>query len=788
MLRFRYNTIKIIDILEDGGNAMKNTLRKKLMRDMLRAKMQFFALIALCMLGVFLFSGIDSFGLITQATNDAFFKENHLAHFFLNLPKADRDALARVRAIEGVADAQARFSMDMDVDLPGEPKLNVTAFDGEIRINVPYILEGAPLDPTDRRGCLLQEAFARAHSLSVGDSITLEYHGMRYPLFIRGIVNSPEYISLSDGMQIDSTQYGYILVNALSFHEIPLTQITVLLEDGAEESAVRSEIECHLPTAFIIDRRTHKSTIVVENNAQMFRDLSILFPLAAYAVAALIVMTTLSRMVDNERMQIGTLRALGYSDARIRRHYLCYAIIPSSIGSLLGLLLGFYALPAVFWDVLFGQNEYPYLIHPPLSPQALFIAALNVAVSTAICLHTFNKSARECTAALLRPKPPKAGERVILERITPLWKRLSFNAKMITRNLLRSKARTFMSLAGLLCCNALLIASLGLQDSVKHTLNGHYSGTLAYDACAQLTSAAGEADAYERHLHAELIECAMETSVSLRSASAQRTTLLTVLQDDQQLIHLGQGFTPMALSGNGAILTEKLAAALGVSIGDSILCQLPTSDDTFEMIVSQIAVNNLNQGMYLTRSAWDNLRRGAFIPTAVYMRAPSAQTIERLEAMEEVEDIEYIVDQREEAFLYLHSVSQVFSILTVIALALAFVICYNMGLINFAERTREYATLKVLGYHQKEIRRLILGENLIITALAIALSMLPGVGFTGMILSLVESESMRYASTVTSVSILTASITTFCFSIFIQLLLARKVRGIDMVEALKSVE
>ena len=763
-------------------------LRKKLFRDMRHNAMQFIALILLCMLGVFLFSGIDSFALITKASNETFFAENRLAHFFVSLPSTDRGALARVRAIDGVEDVQARFSIDMDVDLPGDPKLNVTAFDGPMRINAPYILQGTPLDPADRRGCLLQEAFADTRDLHIGESIVMEYQGMRYPLIIRGIVNSPEYISLSDGMQIDSMQYGYMLVNACAFTGIPLTQMTVLLAPGAQEDAVRAQIEQALPTASIIDRRTHKSTAVVENNAQMFRDLSVLFPLAAYAVAAMIVMTTLSRMVDKERLEIGTLRALGYSDGRIRNHYLCYAIVPSSIGSALGLVLGFYWLPAAFWDVLFGQNEYPYLIHPPISVQSWAIAALNVIVSAGICLYTFNKSARECTAALLRPKPPKAGERILLERITPLWKRMSFNGKMITRNLLRSKARTIMSLAGLLCCNALLIASMGLQDSVMLTLNGHYGGTLSYDVAAQLDASAGQADAYERHLAAGGVECAMETAVSLHAGSTQRTTMLTVLDDHQQMIRLGEDFSHVPLRADGAILTEKLAAVLGVSVGDAILCQLPASDERFELPVAQLAVNNLNQGMYLTRSAWEGLRKGTFAPTALYLQSPSPQTMEKLEDMDEVVDIDFMTDQREEAFLYLHSVSMVFSILTVIALALAFVICYNMGLINFTERMREYATLKVLGYHQKEIRRLILSENLLITLLAIAVSLLPGVGFTQMILSLVESESMRYAVTVTPKSIILASMITFGFSIFIQLLLTRKVRSIDMVEALKSVE
>lgn len=763
-------------------------LRRKLFRDMKQNAMQFIALIALCMLGVFLFSGIDSFALITQASNDAFFQDNRLAHFFVTLESADRHALACVRAMDGVSDVQARFSMDMDVDLPGDPKLNVTAFDGEMRINAPYILEGNALSPTDRRGCLLQEAFARERSLRVGDSITIEYQGMRYPLFIRGIVNSPEYISLSDGMTIDFSQYGYILANAQAFAEIPLTQITVLLEDGADEDAVRFQIERALPTASIIDRRTHLSTARVESNAQMFRDLSILFPLAAYAVAAMIVMTTLSRMVDKERLQIGTLRALGYSDKTIRHHYLCYAIVPSGIGSALGLVLGFFALPRVFWDILFGQNEYPCLIYPPISIQSWAIAALNVVISAAICLYTFHQSTKECTAALLRPKPPKAGERIFLERIAPLWKRMSFNSKMITRNLLRSKARTAMSLAGLLCCNALLIASMGLQDSVKLTLNGHYGGTLNYDVAAQLDRSAGQAESYERHLTAERAECAMETAVTAASASAQRTTQLTVLGDAQQTFCLGDGFTHMALASSGAVLTEKLADTLGVSVGDTVTLRLPADDESFQLPVAALAVNNLNQGVYLSRSAWESLRKGNFTPTAIYLKAPTAQTLEKLNAMDEVIDMDYMTDQREEAFLYLNSVAMVFSILTIIALALAFVICYNMGLINFAERTREYATLKVLGYHQKEIRRLILSENLLITVLAIALSITPGVGFTNMILSLVESESMRYAVTVTEKSIAAASAITLGFSIFIQLLLTRKVRGIDMVEALKSVE
>ena len=757
------------------------------MRDMRESAMQFAALILLCMLGVFLFSGIDAIALITRHTNDACFARNKLAHLWITLPEADRDALARVRAIDGVDTAAARFVMDMEVDLPGDPVLKVTAFDGAMDVNVPVVRTGRALDPADRRGCLMQEAFAQARGLRTGDRITLVHGRQRYTLTVRGIVNSPEYINVADGMSIDTAQYGYLLCNAATFAGLPLTEIAVRLEDGADAQAVREAVQCALPAAFIVGRDVHASTQYVENNATMYRSLSIMFPLAAYAVAAMIVMTTLGRMIDNQRQQIGTLRALGYSAGSIRLHYVSYAVVPSVIGSLLGVLLGFYGLPAAVWDMLAGQSEYPFLVKPPVSAQSLAIAGLNVLVSAAICLYAFEKTTKESAAALLRPKPPRAGARIFLERIAPLWSRLSFNAKMIVRNLLRSPLRTLMSCVGLLCCNVLLIASMGLQDSVLATIRGHYGGTLAYDACASLSDPAGDADAYERRIDAARVECVMETSVSLRAGDRQRTTQLTVVGDGQTLLHLGEGGTAVPLTG-GAILTHKLARTLGVSVGEEIACQLPGDDSAFAMTVTQIVENNLSQGMYLTRSAWEGLRKGGFVPTAIYMQEPTAQAFDMLEKMDEVEDIDRTSDLAEEALIFLHAVSTVFSILTVIALTLAFVICYNMGLINFAERTREYATLKVLGYRQREIRRLILMENVIITLAAIAISIVPGVAFTGAILALVESESMRYVSAVAPTSIAIGSLTTFGFSVCIQLLLARKVRAIVMVEALKSVE
>ena len=767
---------------------VKNMLRRKLARDMQRSGMQFIALILLCVLGTFLYAGLDGIARMAEATNARYFEENRLAHFWITLQSADRQALADVRAVPGVQTARARFSLDMETTLPGEPTLCVTGYDGPMDINVPIVEEGEALSESDLRGCLVQAGFAQAHDLSPGDPVTVRYGDADYTFFVRGIVYSPEFISVSDGVSADPETYGFILVNARAFAQAPLTQIVVRLEDGADEDAACAALEAALPGAFVVGRSAHRSTAAAQDNVYMFSALSIVFPLAAYVVAALIVMTTLTRMIDKQRMEIGTLRALGFPAGQIQRHYLAYAVWPALIGSVLGAFLGHETLPRLIWALLIGQNEYPYRIIPPISPATWTIVVLTVAMSALICLWTYRRTARETAASLLRPKPPRSGQRILLERIRPLWRRFGFNQKMVARNLLRNKMRTLVSCMGLLSCNALIIASIGLQDSVVLTAENHYLHALGYDVRANLTADADEADAYRARLDAAAVECIMETSVSASFGGQSRTTLLTVVEDGQQMLRLGSNETLAVIEPGGVALTDMLAAQLGVGAGDALTLRLPGDDEPFTLPVGQIVHNNFVQGVYMNRTTWESLRKGAFVPTAVQLLAPTDACIAQLEGMDEVDSLDYTAVQVEDALVSLHTVSSVFLVLTFIALALAFVICYNMGLINFAERTREYATLKVLGYHQREIRRLILRENIIISLVAIALSIWPGIALTDIILIVCETDSVRYVGQVPASAVAISCVATYAFSMFIQRLLVHKVRSIVMVEALKSVE
>ena len=516
--------------------------------------------------------------------------------------------------------------------------------------------------------------------------------------------------------------------------------------------------------------------------------MTLIFPVLAYAVAALIVMTTLSRMIDNQRMQMGTLQALGFSAHQIKMHYLSYAIAPSAVGAVLGTLIGHNTLPFLLWYTLIAQNEMPYRLTPPISVFAWGMTVLSVVMSVFILLHSYKSAAKECTASLLRAKPPKSGRRILLERITWLWSRFSFNTKMVVRNLMRNKLRTVMMLVGLLCCTMLIITSLGLQDSVTSLSVKYYTKSLDYDVIANLTGEADKAESYERRADAEAAECLMEKSISLRTDAGTRTELMTVLEDDQTMIHLGENEAFVRLQTGTAAVTYKLTKTLNLHVGDVVRVYLPGDSDPFDIVIGQIVYNNVTQGVYLNRTTWESLRKGEFIPTGLMLKNPSDAYLAQLEDMDEVDSLDYPAKLIDDMMQMLDSLSAVFTMLTCIALALAFVICYNMGLMNFVERTREYATLKVLGYHQKEIRRLIMRENAIISFLGVALGVWPGIALTNVIMHTCEPESGFYPGAPTIQSIVIACVVTYLFSELLQRLLARKVRKIDMVEALKSVE
>lgn len=767
---------------------VKNTLRRKLFRDLWKNRMQFLAVILLCALGTWVFSGLDAAWRMLELSSQTYFDSQNTADFWITMRTVDRTALTRIGELDGVKDVQARATAELKVDLPHEPSLVAEAYNGMIRINTPLIRTGASLDGSDLRGCLLDALFAEANGLRVGDKLTLKVNGTDHDFVIRGTCLSAEFASLSKNTVRDSLNYGFVLLNSKGIEALPLNVALVTLRDGADAGRVESGIATLFPDALVVNRQAQRSTHGIQTDVDMFRNLSYLFPLLAFAVAAMIVLTTITRMLENQRMQMGTLKALGYRDGQMMRHYLSYAFYPSLVGSVAGLFVGRATLPYVLWNMEAAQYTFPNRLQAPISWEQWFVCGLGVLLSCVICLRTYLKSAREQTASLLRPKPPRAGRKLLLERWQGLWTRLGFNAKMVVRNLFRNKARTMMSLVGALCCTMLIITSLGLQDSVRYFVGKYYNGTLRYTVRANLTDGAGDVESYRKRIASERLEGVMEMTLSARGNGRTRTTELTVLEDDQRLMYLGENETHAPLPESGVMLTQKLSEALGLSVGDSIELWLAGDGDPVETTVTGIAYVTIGQGVLMRRSVWESFKKGGFTPTALLALHPTEEGLARLGDLDELDELQHPPAQYEDTLSILSSMMGVFTLMSGAALGLAFVVLYNMGILNFMERYREYATLKVLGYHQKEIRGLMINENNLVTGLGVLLGIAPGWWLTGMVLKSCESDSMVFASTVEWPSIVIACVVTFAFSYLITRLLTRKVKTIDMVEALKSVE
>ena len=765
-----------------------NMLRRKLLRDMWRSKLQFASMLLLCALGTWVFTGLDAAWRMLDRTIETYYEEQNLADFWVQLPGADREALRRLERLPGVERVQMRVNVEMDTDLSSEATLQVLGYDGEAQINAPLLREGEALAAHDGRGLLLEEQFARANGIEVGDTLRLRLDGFEQAFTVRALALSPEYLITTKDVSPDPLHYGFAVANMDALSPLPASELLVDLAPDADADAVRARIEELYPYALIVDQQANASTQRARNDVEIFRKLSYVFPLLAFGVSSLIVLTTITRLIDGQRTQMGTLGALGYGGGRVARHYLNYAFYPSLAGALLGLGVGLITLPDMLWDMEAAHFVFPYRLWAPVSTAAWCVCGLSVALSCAVCLLAYRKAAREVTAALLRPKPPRVGSRVLLERCTGLWRRLGFNTKMVVRNLFRNKLRAAMLLVGILCCNMLIITSLGLEDSVRFFVGAYYDGTIQYDLRADLTDEAGTAESYYRRLEAGRVEAVMEKTVSLRGPQEARTTTLTVVEPDQQLLYLGEGRTYTPVCAQGVAVTQKMCQTLGIGVGDEVEIWLPGDDAPVRTQVAQVVYVNVGQGAYMTRTQWETLGKGAFTPTALLLQAPSAGCEAKLGQMDEVEAIKDPDEQHEQNLRILKSLTAIFNLMSGAALGLAFVICYNMGILNFMEREREYATLKVLGYHQREIKRLMVRENNWITALGVLLGVGPGIWLTDVVMRSVESEQMVYGVHVELQSILIASVVTFAFSRFVQWLLTRNVRRIDMVTSLKSVE
>ncbi|EOH92084.1 FtsX-like permease family protein [Enterococcus villorum] len=527
------------------------------------------------------------------------------------------------------------------------------------------------------------------------------------------------------------------------------------------------------------------------------------FPVFFFFIAALITFTTMTRMVEENRREIGTLKALGYTKFEIAKKYAIYASLASGLGIILGTILGTNLLPRIIFELSNERYDigsavifYDWL---PIFQAALafFIAAFGAA------MFVLFKDLRERPAALLQPKAPKPGKRILLEYITPFWSRLSFNQKISYRNLFRYKSRMFMAIIGIAGCAGLMVAGVGLKDSLSSVSEKQFGPITNYQAIVTIDKEADQSETKVKQILEEdskvtnLLAVDMQTIELRQKGQASQSVTMIVPKETAQLspfIYLmSQDKKKIDLPDSGIVITEKAAELFDLANGDKI--SLYTDEEKeWNVTVKAVAQNYLGNFIYLSSSYYKEVS-GKKATTNAYLVQSDAMTKKQEDALSEkllatnaVMNTSFVSKQMETQEESLANLDSVVLIFVVLSGLLAFIVLYNLTNINISERVRELSTIKVLGFFDKEVTMYIVRENMIFTLLGIVSGFGIGYVLTDFILQQASMETVIFPLVITWKAYALSAILTIVFTIIVMVVTHFKLKHIHMIDALKSNE
>lgn len=579
-----------------------------------------------------------------------------------------------------------------------------------------------------------------------------------------------------------------------------------IAENQQKLDDAKKELEdLEMPEWMVTDREALPEYTDYGDNADRLRNIGQVFPVIFFLVAALISLTTMTRMVEEQRTQIGTLKALGYKKSAIAAKYICYAFFATLLGSVLGMLIGEKIIPYIIitaYGIMYHNvaNTISIDYQPGF---ALIASTASVVCTVGATLFASGKELQETPASLMRPPAPKEGKRVLLERLTFIWKHLSFSWKSTIRNLFRYKKRLIMTVFGIAGSMGLMLVGFGIQDSISDIAAIQYRELQHYDGMVIEDSDATEEE------HAELFEYMKENEQIAHCNRVQMTKISAPKGSSNISIYL---FVPESLSefakdvtlknritgetyeltDEGAAISEKTASLLGLKVGDMI--PLKKGDKEYKVRVAVITENYMSHYLYMTPRVYEQTfgEKPEYENIVFTMQEDCKDDLEmagsRILANPGALSISYTSSLASQVDRMLSTLDAVILVLIVSAGMLAFVVLYNLNNINITERQRELATLKVLGFYDGEVSQYVLRENVILTVLGIMFGAVFGILIHRYVITTVEVDAVMFGRNIKPLSFLYSGILTSIFSIVVNGVMHFKLKTIDMVESLKSVE
>ena len=562
--------------------------------------------------------------------------------------------------------------------------------------------------------------------------------------------------------------------------------------------------EIQEPDVYVLGRDTNIGYASYENDSMIVAGIAKVLPFFFFLVAALVCMTTMNRMVEEQRTQIGVLKALGYSEARIMGKYLFYAGSAAWIGSVIGFLIGSTIFPTVIWNaykIMYHMGDYELMFDPGLAAASLAVALLcSVGVTWLTCRYELMSTA----ANLIRPKSPKSGRRVWLEHIPLLWNHMSFLAKVSVRNVFRYKQRFFMMVIGIGGCTALLVTGYGIKDTIADIADMQYEEVQLYDMSVTLKEGYPAADAAD---FSELTEVLSESSedwmpfceiaMDLTGRSGVKTANVVIPQDTgaaQEYIRLRteEGEDIPWPGEEEAVISAKLARKCGIRVGDTVT--LRTEDgEKLKVKVAALSRNYIYNYVYISPETWKLDNGSDPVYKSIYIHASEGaqenrELSEKLLACDVVSAVAVNADMLSQINKMMGSLDAVVLLVILCAGALAFIVIYNLTNINITERIREIATIKVLGFRPKETASYVFRENVVLTALGTIVGLGAGICLHRFVIANIDVDMVTFQPRVLPFSFVKSILLTFVFMVIVDVVMYLKLERINMAESLKSVE
>lgn len=788
-------------------------LKRKMFRDIKNNLSQFITIFLMVMIGVMIYSGIEAYMNGMTKIRDKFYSENNIQDLNVIGSNFTHEDLETIKSFENVVDAERKLSVTGTTDNDKTLLLN---FIESNNISKFYVLEGKQFD-INASGVWLDNFYAKENNIKIGDMISIKYENLNLKEKVLGLINVPDHLyDTKDESELfpNRKEFGFAY---LSSNEIPLefikskvmkeykieseekfdllvkdfnykdylifNNIMVDVKEKNQKDKVKEKIEDNIKNALaIIDIEDTTSHIQYQGEIDEGKTYVGVFSGLFLFIAMLSVITTMTRIIKKERIQIGTLKALGFSNKKILFHYMGYGFWISLFASICGLLLGYYFIGNVFISLEMSFFEIPNG-HPVMNNYSYLVAGLVVVVVILITYFTGRIILKESPTETLRNKISNVKRNSLNITTKKIFKKFNFSSKWNLRDMIRNKMRTLMGIAGVVGCSMLIVGSLGMLDSMKYFVDLQFEKLYNFDYKLSLKENISDEDLkiledkYGNHT-------SKTYGIEIRMDDKRESNNIFVTDADNYVRFVdNKGSFKSIDSKDGIYVTYKLAETKGYKIGDKITWHIYGDDKYYTSKIVGFNKDPQNQNITMTREYLESLDI-KYTPDSIY-------TNENLKNKNEIKNVEIVqnIDSLKNGMNNMLSMMKTMLVMIIsVAVLLGTVIIYNLGILSYTEKQYQFATLKVLGFKDKQIRNIFIKQNNWIAIISIIIGLPLGYHLTDWLFKTAIEEHYDFSANITFQTYILAGIGTFIVSYVVSKFMARKIKNIDMVSSLKGNE